>query len=274
MYPILCNEIVIHHVVHRRMRNSKSFRFLSLLFILCLLALLSFVRSEKRVLIIGPTKHEQTIAERFPYKCYFYPLPYFLDTHHNLSDITDQICTYARQHQIDGMISSDDYAGAPLVSICSEKLGLIGPKPLSVLTCQHKYYSRIAQEASVPEATPAYALGPTLPFPCFIKPIKSSFSRYAQQVNSKDEIKMPQPCFFDFFDQLIAHATPFAHEEEVYSLKSYCKAYKSPGRVLYITEKWKRLELSTLLCTQELLAFNDFSTRHNFQNAFNYVYRQ
>lgn len=195
------------------MLRSKSVYFLAATFVLGLLALF-FVHSEKRVLVIAPSKYDEVLAEKFPYKFYFYHLPLYCNAEQNLPVIIEEICSYARKMEVDGVLSSNDFAGAALSSILCQKLGLVGPTPLSVLTCQHKYYSRLAQRESVPEATPSFSLGPHLPFPCFVKPIRSSFSRYAQRVNSAGEIKIPEAEFFGFFDQLIAYATPFAKDEE------------------------------------------------------------
>ncbi|MBS0654903.1 MAG: ATP-grasp domain-containing protein [Verrucomicrobia bacterium] len=191
-------------------------RFCWALFILCLSLLAAhFVRQEKRVLILAPSKYEESVAERFAYKYYFYYLPELSAAHYSLPDIVNQVCSFAREHQIDAILCKEDYAGAALAAICAKELGLVAPDPTSILTCSHKYYARCAQKRSVPEACPAFSLGVHLPFPCFVKPIKSSFSRYAQVVNSRDdEITMPPASYFDFFDQLIAYATPFPHSEE------------------------------------------------------------
>src|SRR5262245_6565212 len=182
----------------------------------CLLVLLLVACSTKNnVLIIAPTPNGQRLAEQFPYECHFYPVPFILDQHYDLELIVDNICEYARTHHIDGILSSDDYAGTPLASICAQKLGLAGPTPLSVITCQHKYYSRLAQQQCVPEATASFTLvHEKMAFPCFVKPIKSFFSMYAQEVQSADEIKRPEPIFFDFFDQLVAYCTSFHMHEE------------------------------------------------------------
>ena len=58
----------------------------------------------------------------------------------------------------DGIISTSDYPGTLLASVLCHELGLIGPSPKSILLAQHKYYSRLIQEKSIPEATPKFAL--------------------------------------------------------------------------------------------------------------------
>ncbi len=75
-------------------------------------------------------------------------------------------------------------------------LNLPGADPEKLLLCSHKYYSRLAQRAFVPEATVNFALiDPTNPqppaglkFPLFVKPVKSYFSIFARRVDSADEL--------------------------------------------------------------------------------------
>ncbi len=174
--------------------------------LLCVaLALFFLLPVEKRVLVVIPSQHEKQLVQQFPYAFTFYQLPCKVD----MPTAVEEICSLAKQEGVDGIVSSQDHVGAALASIASAKLGLIGPDPIPLLTCQHKYYSRLVQLASVPEATPQFSLGLNLPFPCFVKPVRSSFSRFAQVAHSAEEVRMPTKDFFDHFDQLIAYATPF-----------------------------------------------------------------
>lgn len=110
----------------------------------------------------------------------------------------EELLNYCVQHKIDGVVSSDDYAGSIFASVVSKHLGLIGPPTESVLTCQHKYYSRVMQNRFIPEATPDFKLIDPEHFklenfamqpPLFIKPVKSSFSAYANRVNNHAELE-------------------------------------------------------------------------------------
>ena len=83
----------------------------------------------------------------------------------------------------------------------AEELGLPGPSPNSVLRCSHKYYARLAQREVAPEATPRFQLiDPMtiedrpleLPFPVFVKPVKSWFSQHARQIDSLEELHAAQ----------------------------------------------------------------------------------
>ncbi len=109
----------------------------------------------------------------------------------------EQLLAYCKQHSIDAVISTEDYPGCIFASILAHHLGLPGPTPQSVLTCQHKYYSRISQKQFVPNHTPDFRLiNPKesdlskvdMSFPFFIKPVKSYFSIFANKVNDVNEL--------------------------------------------------------------------------------------
>jgi biotin carboxylase len=100
--------------------------------------------------------------------------------------------------RIDGVASSSDYPGCLVAAAVAQELGLPGPAPEALLRCSHKYFSRVAQQESVREATPRFALldprrldrhAPGLAFPCFVKPVKSWFSVLAQPVGSFEELQ-------------------------------------------------------------------------------------
>ena len=99
--------------------------------------------------------------------------------------------------RIDGVLSSSDYPGATLSAALAARLGLPGPGPAAVLACAHKVASRRAQREAVPEATAAFwSLDATaaeappagLSFPCFVKPVKGSYSVLARRVDSPGEL--------------------------------------------------------------------------------------
>ncbi len=83
-------------------------------------------------------------------------------------------------------------------SIIAQRLGLPGPSPQSVMCCEHKYYSRVAQNRLVPHAVPSFQLldsgdaetttGITT-FPVFLKPVKSCMSINAHRVYDKDQLR-------------------------------------------------------------------------------------
>jgi biotin carboxylase len=109
----------------------------------------------------------------------------------------DRILELVNGIEIAGVISSDDYPGSALAAAVAKRLGLPAPDPEVMLTCQHKYLSRVAQEKLVPDAVPPFALidvangaslPPALAFPIFVKPVKSFFSIGAEKVSSPAEL--------------------------------------------------------------------------------------
>lgn len=112
-------------------------------------------------------------------------------------DFIERAVAASEGKAIDGVMASDDYPGSILAAAIACRLGLPGPHPRSVLLCQHKYYSRIAQHAVAPEAVPSFTiLNPAtireaaagLCFPVFVKPVKSFFSLLAQELGSAEEL--------------------------------------------------------------------------------------
>ena len=97
-----------------------------------------------------------------------------------------------------------------------------------IIAAQHKYYARCLQSRIVPGATPRFealpyidgiASPPQLGFPCFVKPVKATYSVLARRVESFDQLralmdfsplerlilrKLVQP-----FDDLMRVYTPF-----------------------------------------------------------------
>jgi biotin carboxylase len=101
-----------------------------------------------------------------------------------------------RLGRVDAVLSSSDYPGATLAAAIATRLGLPGPRPERVIEASHKYLSRLAQRRAAPEAVPRFALldprtpqaPPPLGFPCFVKPVKGSFSVLARRIGSAPEL--------------------------------------------------------------------------------------
>lgn len=91
-----------------------------------------------------------------------------------------------------GVLSSDEYIGAIIAAVVADRLGLPAADPAKIILAQHKYYSRVAQQAAAPEATPDATLIPIhgvkpedleIDFPFFVKPCKGTFSVFADKVD-------------------------------------------------------------------------------------------
>jgi hypothetical protein len=142
-------------------------------------------------------------------------------------DILDVIGAAVHRYRragLSGVTSGVGYPGMSVASIIARELGLPGPTPASVLCCEHKYYSRLVQQALVPEAVPEFRLidprapldnAETLSFPLFLKPVKSCMSINAYRVADAAELAdvardalLPDGFIKPFNDMLKAH-TPY-----------------------------------------------------------------
>ena len=148
----------------------------------------------------------------------------------------EEAATHFRREPVDGVVSSSDYPGTLVAAALASELGLPGPDPEAVFRCSHKYYSRLAQQAAVPEATPGFALvdaaaveaGEPLPleFPVFVKPVKSWFSVLAQRVDTPGQLRelLARP---DVREHLTAFVAPFNQ-----LLRRYTSLEKDGGYLL------------------------------------------
>lgn len=140
-------------------------------------------------------------------------------------DEVDQILKMVGGRPVAGVISTDDYPGSTLACILAQRLGLPAPSAAVNLLCQHKYQARVAQAALAPEAVPRFASVDVLtdapppsamPFPFFVKPVKSFFSIGAHRVDSIDALNAARARwrsrkeFFRPFEQLLERYTPYA----------------------------------------------------------------
>jgi hypothetical protein len=114
-------------------------------------------------------------------------------------DVERYVAELVREHRgrVHGVLSSSDYPGPILAAVVARELGLAGPDPAAVVRASHKHYARLAQRRVAPEATPRAELvdprdprAPSFGFPCFVKPVKGSFSRFARRVESLDELRV------------------------------------------------------------------------------------
>jgi hypothetical protein len=103
-----------------------------------------------------------------------------------------------RHERLDGVFSNNEYFGALIAAVLAEKLGLPGNDPRVVITAQHKFYARRAFARIAPEAAARFAAFPyalherrDLPFelPCFVKPVRATFSVLARRVDTFDELR-------------------------------------------------------------------------------------
>lgn len=100
---------------------------------------------------------------------------------------------------ITGLIAHWDFPTSVLVPLLSRDQALPSPSLESVLKCEHKYWSRLLQQEVIPECVPRFALldpfaehpekSIDLPFPFWIKPIKSFSSQLGFRIDSDADLR-------------------------------------------------------------------------------------
>lgn len=99
-----------------------------------------------------------------------------------------------RRGEFHAVVGIDDFPACMLAALVAERFGFPAPSFESLFLCQHKFYSRLRQREAAPEATPQFhvlnisrdpAPGDLpLPFPVFIKPVKSYLSILARRIDT------------------------------------------------------------------------------------------
>ncbi|GAA4846234.1 ATP-grasp domain-containing protein [Saccharopolyspora rosea] len=95
---------------------------------------------------------------------------------------------------VDAIVGYWDFPVSSMVPLLCERRGLPSPGLRAVVTCEHKYWSRLEQQR-VTDAHPAFALvdldatgpPPGVGFPMWLKPVKSYSSALAFRVGTPEE---------------------------------------------------------------------------------------
>ncbi|MEU4364514.1 ATP-grasp domain-containing protein [Promicromonospora sp. NPDC023987] len=100
---------------------------------------------------------------------------------------------------IDAIVSHWDFPSSLLAPILSHEHGIPAPSVTSMLKCEHKYWSRLEQQQSVPEVVPGFAAFDPfaddaldqvrLPFPFWVKPVKSHSSNLGFEIHDEQEFE-------------------------------------------------------------------------------------
>jgi len=218
----------------------------------------------------------------------------------DLAVVIQELVDLCRKNRIEGIITTEDYPGSIFASIIAHKLNLSAPEPQAVLTCQHKYYARCKQKELVPEATPEFELfdfkqknrTTAVPYPFFIKPVKSFFSIYADTVNDRHALdhycttsQMPDAFLYQF-NWFIKNYTTFDKNAQYALIEEYADGaqvtlegfvYKGVCTVLGIIDSimfpgticFERFEYPSSLpeCVQKRMA--DIASRYMIGIGFN-----
>lgn len=119
-------------------------------------------------------------------------------------DVADRVLDGARRiladfpDPIDAIVGYWDFPVSTMLPILRREHGLPGPTLEAVLRCEHKYWSRLEQAEIVPDIIPEFCpVDPfatdvadqiTLPFPFWIKPVRSVLSHLGFRVADRTEL--------------------------------------------------------------------------------------
>ncbi len=125
---------------------------------------------------------------------------------------------------IAGILGHWDFPTSVLLAHLCEKFGLTSASLRAVLTCEHKYWSRLEQRAALPEWTPEFcAVDPfaeeplkqvSISYPFWLKPIKAHSSFLGFRVENEEDfrraigiVRKKIHRFGDAFNQALAHVS-------------------------------------------------------------------
>lgn len=153
----------------------------------------------ERVLVLCPTARDREHFSR-PEIRKAYPLEFRgtdEETHAAGFDavrFVEETIRAVRRHRggYRAVVGIDDFPASLMAALVAEAVGLPAPSFESLFLCQHKYYSRLRQREAAPEATPGFhvldlsrdagASDLPMPFPVFVKPVKSYLSILARPI--------------------------------------------------------------------------------------------
>ncbi|MBB4287179.1 ATP-grasp domain-containing protein [Roseospira goensis] len=124
---------------------------------------------------------------------------------------------------VDAIVGYWDFPSVLMMPILRREWGLRGPSLESVLRCEHKYWSRLAQAEAVPDLVPPFALvdpfavsrrdPPPLDYPFWLKPVTAHSSLLGYRIRTRgdfaqalDAIRAGIHRFTDPLDALMGYA--------------------------------------------------------------------
>ncbi|MEX2497811.1 MAG: ATP-grasp domain-containing protein [Wenzhouxiangellaceae bacterium] len=118
------------------------------------------------------------------------------DVHAALDEAERQLRAF--DGKVDGIIGYWDFPVSLMMPILAARLGLKAPSVDSVITCEHKYYSRLVQKRVAPANVPAFqAVDPfddaaldaiEIDYPYWIKPVKSFASHLGFRIGNRGDL--------------------------------------------------------------------------------------
>jgi hypothetical protein len=182
----------------------------------------------------------------------------------------------------DGVVGTKDRS-ALLAALIAERRGLPGPSPRALIACQFKPTARALERATVPAATPRFALldgRPPFGPPFFVKPVVGRLSQRARRIDNPAEIELLEEVdtYMTRYARIaeLAGLHPdavrgFLAEEMLSGLEVTYEGYVYDGRVVTIgvtdsqkyagTNSFERFEFPSALPAERLEELAEIATR-------------
>jgi biotin carboxylase len=154
----------------------------------------------------------------------FHPLCSRLEIRPTREDVAARVLARARDvlagfpGRVDAIVGYWDFPVSTMLPLLRREHGLPTPSFEAVLGCEHKYWSRLEQARSVPEHVPPFCVVDpflddaadciTVPYPFWIKPVKSVLSYLGFRVHDDEELRH---ALARIREGIAVIATPFDH---------------------------------------------------------------
>lgn len=183
---------------------------------------------KKNVFVVGLNDFNRSLLERTPHapEYEFHRLlqpAEFYDTYDfPIADLVrrgiDQLRDFQRETgaSIDAICGYMDFPVSTMLPLICREFGTRSPSLESLLKCEHKYWSRVEQRKVIPDNIPEFtAFDPfddgalakiDLPYPFWVKPIKSSGSFLGFRINTEEDFEAAIP---QIRDQINLIGDPF-----------------------------------------------------------------
>ena len=167
--------------------------------------------TRKNIFVLGMNDANRRRLEALPRadEFAFHTLLAYEESHgareYRIADIHDRARRRLEEFdgRIDAIIGFWDFPVSTMLPMLCDEFGLVGPTLESVLRCEHKYWSRLVQREVIPEFTPRFAAvdphddqaiaGLELPYPFWLKPVKSFAGHLGFRIDGEEDLRRALP---------------------------------------------------------------------------------
>ena len=160
----------------------------------------------KDLAVIGPSDRQRDWLQRIGDEHGFVVHPFLpyakvrRAKHFHLEELLTVARARLDTQPVDGVTTFWDFPSSCIAAIVADEVGLPTPGLRAVVNFEHKYWSRLTQQQVAPRHTPSFAAvdpfddavldgDPPLPFPFWLKPVKSYAGHLGFRVRSPEDLR-------------------------------------------------------------------------------------